>query len=149
MVDFSNLSAAALFDLRKKLEDSDCLLKVCKKTLLEKALAKLTKNELAEKIKEIKVQLALIFGFQDEIMPAKICWQFSQENESLKILGGVFGQGFLAKDKVIELAKLGSKKEVLTRLAAIMTCPFSGFVNVLKGNLRNLVFILKQIKVKQ
>ena len=41
LVDFSNLDSKSLFDLRERLEESNCLLKVTKKTLLEKTFEKL------------------------------------------------------------------------------------------------------------
>lgn len=145
-VDFSNLDSKSLFDLREKLGESNCLLKVTKKTLLEKTFEKLNKKNLSEKIKEIKVQLALVFGFQDEIIPAKICYQFSEENKNLKILGGIFEEEFLGKDKVIELAQLSSKTELLARFVRSLKSPVSGFVNVLEGNIKGLITVLAKVK---
>ena len=145
-VDFSNLDSKSLFDLRERLEESKCLLQVAKKTLLEKTLEKLGKKTLAEKIKQIKTQLALVFGLEDEIVPAKVCYQFSQENENLKILGGVFNEEFLEKEKVIELAQLPSKQELLSRFIGSLKSPISNIKNVLEGNIKGLICVLDAIK---
>ena len=147
-VDFSNLDSKSLFDLREKLEKSNCLLQVTKKTLLEKTFEKLGKKNLSEKIEEIKTQLALVFSFEDEIVPAKICYQFSMENENLKILGGIFNEEFLEKEKVIELAQLSSEEELLARFVGSLQSPISKFVNVLEANIKGLICALSAIKSK-
>ncbi|MDO8265140.1 MAG: 50S ribosomal protein L10, partial [Candidatus Parcubacteria bacterium] len=85
----------------------------------------------------------------DEVMPAKIAYQFSQKNANLKILGGLIESqrgSLLGTEQVIELAKLSSKEELLARLVGSIAAPMSGFANVLQGNIRNLVYVLNAIK---
>ena len=146
LVDFSSCDSKFLFELRDKLEKSNCLLRIVKKTLLKKTLESLSMKDISEKIDEIELQLALIFGFGDEIIPAKICYQFSKENENLIILGGIFGKEFLEKEKMIELAQLPSREEVLARFTGSLASPISGFVNTLKGNLKGLLYVLANAK---
>ena len=145
-IDFSNLNSESLFDLRDKLEKSDCLLKVAKKTLLEKTLENIGEKNLADKIKEIKTQLALVFGPSDGITPAKICYQFSKKNEQPKILAGVIDNQFLEKEKIIELAQLPSKEELMGKLAGSLNSPILQFVNVLKNNIKGLLYVLAKVK---
>ena len=69
----------------------------------------------------------------------------------MKILGGVTKNQkykFLTVQEVIDLALLPSKEEVFARLVGVLNAPIANFANVLKGNLRNFVFVLSQ-KVKQ
>ncbi len=146
LVDFSGCDSKFLFKLRDELEKSNCLLRVVKKRLLKKTLEGLTMKDISEKIGEIELQLALIFGFRDEIIPAKICYQFSKENENLIILGGILGKEFLAKEKIIELAQLPSREELTARFVGSLASPISGFVNTLKGNLKGLIYALSAIK---
>jgi len=145
-VDFSGCDSKFLFKLRDELEKSKCLLKIVKKTLLKKTLENLKMKNISEKIGEKKLQLALIFGFGDEIIPAKICYQFSKENENLRILGGIFGNEFVDKEKVIELAQLPSREELLARLVGILQNPIFGFVNTLKNNIKGLLYVLANAK---
>lgn len=145
-IDFSNIDSSELFNLRQKLKDSGCSLKVIKKTLLEKTLENMKMKELLEKIKGIKSQLALVFGFEDEILPSKICYEVSKTNENLEILGGYMDNEYLEQTKVLELAKLPSKTELLGRLVATLNNPVSNFVNVLENNIKGLFNVLKAIK---
>jgi len=147
LVDFSGLNVELLFKLKNELKQSGFLLKIVKKTLLEKALSTRGKKALSEKIAQIKGQLALVFGFKDEVIPAKICRAFAEKNEQLKILGGVLEDDFLTKERVLELAAIPSKAELLTRLLGSLQGPVNNFVYLLQGNIKGLLTVL--LKAKQ
>jgi large subunit ribosomal protein L10 len=66
-------------------------------------------------------------------------------NENLKIVGGLLGKSILSKEEVVALSKLPSKEELLAKLVGTLNAPVSGFVNVLAGNLRGLVQVLKAV----
>lgn len=137
------LNVADLFDLRRRLGEDDCLLKVVKKTLLRIVLKE--KNIKVDEEK-LKGEIALVFGFGDEIPSAKIPYNFSLENKNLKILGGVFENKFIDKERVVELAKIPTKEELLARVVGSIRAPLANFANVLQGNIKGLMYILKQIK---
>ena len=149
LIGFKGSNSISFFGLRNKLKESNCLLMVIKKTLLKKTLETLEQKNLAEKITEIKGELALAFGFEDEIMPAKISYESSKENKNLKILGGVFDGKLLEKDKVIELAQLPSREELLVRLKTTLQSPIFGFTGALKANIKKLLYIFSQITLNK
>jgi large subunit ribosomal protein L10 len=63
----------------------------------------------------------------------------------LKIVGGSLGKDALSKEEIIALSKLPSKEELLAKFVGTINAPVSGFVNVLAGNLRGLVNVLKAV----
>jgi len=138
-----NLKTKELSDLRKRLKVKDCLLAVVKKTLLNLTLKK---KKIAVDTKKLTGQLALVFGFGDEVSPAKITHQFSLESKNLKILAGFFDNQFRTKDEVIALAKIPSKEELLTKVVGSISAPISGFINVLQGNIKGLITVLAKAK---
>jgi len=140
--DISGLKVKDLTKLRRELKSEDSGLKVAKKTLLRIALKE---KKIDFDPKNLKGEIAIIFGFKDEIKPAKITFQFSNENENLKILAGFLENQFVGAEKIIELAKLPTKDELLRKLIFEISNPVSSFIYLLKENLRNLVFILQQI----
>ena len=87
----------------------------------------------------------MVLGFGDEVSPAKIPYQFSLGNENLKILGGFFEDKFRSAEEIIALAKIPSKQELFAKVVGSISSPISGFVNVLQGNIRNLVYALSKI----
>jgi len=95
-------------------------------------------------------KLAVVFGYQDEVTPAKVVNEFIKTNEAnLQINGGILENRFISKEQVISLAKLPSKLELLSKLVGTINAPVSGFVNVLAGNLRGFVTVLKAIEEKK
>ena len=55
---------------------------------------------------------------------------------------------FLSFEEVKELALIPSKDELLAMFIGSLQAPITGFVNVLGGNIRNLVGVLKAIESK-
>ena len=145
-VDFKGLKVKDLFKVRERLKKVNSRFFVTKKTLM-----KLVFKEKNIKVEEERLegQPAIIFGFKDEISPAKVTFQFSQENKNLKILGGYFENEFKKAEDIVFLAKLSSREELLGKLVGTLSAPISGFMNVLQGNMRKLVYVLSQIKVNQ
>ena len=144
-IDFQGVKVKDLSNLRKKIKEVGGQLKVAKKTLINLAL----KNLGFKLEKDLKGEIALIFAFEDSISPLKKTYQFSETNENLKILDGFFDGKFIEKEKVLTLAQLPNKEELLARLVGSISSPVSGFLNVLQGNLRGLVYILSQFKTNQ
>jgi len=144
--DFSRVNSKDLFSLRKKLKESGCLLKIGKKTLIRIAFGQ-SGISFWNKIKNnVPGQLALVFGIEDEIAPARISNEFFKKNENFKILGGIFENRFIEKNRVLELASLPSRDDLLAKLVGSLSSPISGFENVLIANTRSLVSILSQLK---
>ena len=88
--DYTGLKVNQVQELREKLrgEEIDC--QASKKTLIDLALSKAGLDGV--KVKDLPGQIAMVFGYKDEVMPAKILYDFSKENEDVKILSG-FIQG--------------------------------------------------------
>src|SRR3989344_2122474 len=123
--DFSKVSSKDLFDLRKKLKEAGCLLKIGKKTLIRIAFGQ-SNISFWNKIKNnIPGQLALVFGMEDEIAPARISNQFSKINENFKILGGIFESKFIEKERVLALANIPPRNELLSRLVGSLISPIA------------------------
>lgn len=145
-VDFKGLKTRDLSDLKRSLKKAQSELVVAKKTLLGLALKG---GELNFDVKRLEGQIAVVFGFKDEILPAKIVYQFSQKNEKLKVLGGIFDGNIIEKEKIIELAQLPSKEELLAGLVGRISSPIYGLVNVLQGNIKGLITILAKAKAEK
>ena len=143
LVDFTGLKVKDLSNLRKKLKAADNELKIAKKTLLELSLKRAS---LEIEMKKLKGEIALVFGYKEEVSPAKIVYQFSQENPNLKILGGFLENKFREAEEIITLAQLPSREELLIELVRNISSPISKLVNVFGGNIRSLVYVLSAIK---
>jgi large subunit ribosomal protein L10 len=131
-VDFSNVSSKEMFGLRKSLKEAGCNLKIAKKTLIRIAFGR-SNISFWNKIKLcIPGQLALVFGMEDEIAPARIANAFAKKQENFKILGGIFENRFIERDRVLVLANLPSRNELLSRLVGSFSSSIVGLARVLE-----------------
>ncbi|MCZ2846155.1 MAG: 50S ribosomal protein L10 [Candidatus Bathyarchaeota archaeon] len=144
-VNYDKLTVNEINDLRKKLRENKINYFIAKRTLLKRAFKE---SNLKIDIDELTGGLGLAFGFKDEVMPAKLMYDFSKEHKELKLIGGIFENKFIDKERVLELAKLPSHGELLAKTVFLFQSPISGLVNVLKGNLNKLVFALKAMQEK-
>lgn len=145
-VDIQGLKVKEIVSLRKKAKEAMGNLKVAKKTLINLALK--GKKEITDKIdiKAMSGEIAVLFGFEDPIKPLKSFYDFSRNNDNLKFVSGIIENSLLSKEEIVAMAQLPSKQELLARLLRGLNSPVSGFVNVLQGNIKGLVYILSSIK---
>ena len=130
--DFSKVNSKDLFSLRKKLKEAGCELKVGKKTLIRIAFGQ-SNISFWNKIKSVVPgQLALVFGMEDEITPSRISQQFTKTNENFKILGGIFEGRFIDREKVLVLAAIPSRNELLSRMVGSLASSMVGLVTVIE-----------------
>ncbi len=138
-VDFNKVPSKDMFGLRKSLKEAGCNLKIAKKTLVRIAFGQ-SGISFWKKIKEIVPgQLALVFGVEDEIAPARISNKFAKDHQTFKILGGIFpaqggpasGWEFIEKTRVLELAQIPPRDELLSRLVGSISSSMASFVRVL------------------
>lgn len=143
LVGITGLKVKDVSNLRKKLKTTNANIKVFKKTLAEIVFKE---NKMEFDKKNFKEEIALVFGFDDEVSPAKAVYQFSRENSKFKILGGFLENKFREKEDVIVLAQIPGREELLTKLVGSLSAPMSGLARVLQGNIKGLVYVLSAIK---
>jgi len=143
MTDYIGLDVAEMTELRDKLRDAGVDYKVVKNTLAKIAAVN---SDLSEINDFFRGPTAIAFGIEDVVSPAKILDEFAEDHEVLEIKGGYLNGQVISKEKVESLAKIPSREELLAKAFSSMKAPISGLVNVLSGNMRNLVSVLSQIK---
>lgn len=137
------LNVKTVEDLRKQLKKEGAEYLVAKKTLVKMA----TKDILpVEELDKIHGSVGLVLSYDDEVSGAKILHKFAKGNEKLNIAGGILENKYIDLAMIQRLAVLPTKHELLAKLVGTIQAPVSGFVNVLSGNLRNLVGVLAAIK---
>ncbi|MFA6160133.1 MAG: 50S ribosomal protein L10 [Parcubacteria group bacterium] len=143
--DFKGLAVKDMTVLRNELREKGIDFKVLKKTLISIALKD---AGIEMDLKKMEGQIAIAVSQGDEVEAAKIIAKMAKVNENLKIAGGILGKKILSKEEVMALSKLPSKDELLAKLVGTLNAPVSGFVNVLAGNIRGLVQVLKAVSEK-
>lgn len=146
LAQFKGLKVVADRELRVGLRQAKAEYKVYKNTLVKKAIGE-TVEGFDHKI--LTGPTSFIFS-AEPLSPAKFVAKFAKGNDALQIKGGIFNKKFISKDKVLEMASLPSREELLSKLVYMLNSPITRLVNVVQGPLRKLVYALSAVqKTKQ
>ncbi|MEK7580560.1 MAG: 50S ribosomal protein L10 [Patescibacteria group bacterium] len=127
IVDYYGLSVKNINVLRKAARSAEnCQYIVTKKSLMNIALKKMGFEDID--IKKLSGGLGIVFGFSDEITPAKIVATFAKTNEKIKITGGLLEGKLIDETMIKYLSKIPSKQELLTQLVWTLKAPISALV---------------------
>jgi len=144
LTSYTGLKVMDMNELRRGLQAEGVEYQAAKKTLLKVALEKAGIKDTDPK--NLEGSLALAFGYDDEVSAPKFLKKFQKSNENLKILGGIYEGQFISAEKILELASIPSKEELMAKLVWTIKGPLSGFYNALNGNLVGLVNVLNAVK---
>jgi len=145
MTDYRGMTVKEITDLRRKLRACKAEYRVVKNTFTVRALP-----EAHASLKPmLKGTMAVVFGFEDMVEPAKVLAAFIKEAEKPKILGGVVEGQYFEEKGITALAKLKSKEELRADVVGRLKSPLFGLVNALQGNIRKLVYALNAVKDKR
>ena len=139
---FKGLTASKMNELRRSLEDNDAELKVFKNRLIKRALEE---DSLKELVDFIEGPVALVFGYDDPILPVKVISDFRKEEDLPVVNGGYLdGKSFDGKS-FLELAAIPSKDELYGKIVGSLSSPLNSLVFILSGVPRKLITILSEI----
>ncbi|RJO61489.1 50S ribosomal protein L10 [candidate division WS5 bacterium] len=142
--DYKGLTVEEINEVRNNLREKGIEFKVIKNTLfglaVKRAKLDIDPKELANH------PVAVAFGYDDEVAPAKVVFNFAKDHESLEIVGGILEGKSIDAASVKSLAQMPSREELIAKMIGSMNAPVSNFVGVMHANLRNVVGVLNAIK---
>ena len=143
--DLTGLKVSEASSLRRKAEKEGVSVRLAKKTLLALAVKDAGLTEVDwNAFKGGSVAMLLTEG--DQVAPAKLLSEVLKEHEGMRALGGLLDRKWMSAAEVRALASLPSKEVLIAKVVGSIASPLSGMVNVLQGNLRNLVYALNEVK---
>jgi len=143
LTDYRGLTVSQDTQLRRKLRESAVEYRVVKNTMTRIAASELGISDLNP---FLEGPTAIAFSAVDPVAPAKIISQFSKDNKVLEIKAGLVEGKVIDVDGVKALASLPPREVLLAKLCGTMQAPIAGLVNVLQGNIRNLVYALEAVR---
>lgn len=129
--------------LRRKLREAGVEYNVVKNTMTRLAAQEL---EITGLDTYLEGPSAIAISKVDPVAPAKIISEFAKEFEIIEIKAGLLEGKVIDADGVKALANLPSREVLLAKLLGTLNVPITGFVNVLAGNIRNLVYVLEAVR---
>ena len=136
VTEYRGLTVEEITDLRRELQKNNGDYMVTKNTLAKLAV-KGTEYEVLTDL--FKGPIAIAFGFEDQVAPAKVLVDFVKKVKKGEIMGAALdGQIFDAKETK-KLAELPSKEELYAKLLGSINSPASGIVGSMNAVMSSLV----------
>ena len=144
--DYRGITAKEMVSLRQKLSEEGFEYKVAKNTLVRFAAKKAGKEQLESLLTG---PLALLFGYDDVVKPAKVLTQYIKSASSvLQVKGGVLGDQFVSTKQLSELANIPPREVLVSQFIGQLWSPVQRLHNVLSAPIGGLVNVL-QAKIQQ
>ena len=135
LADYSGLTVEKMTVFRQQCRENKVECRVVKNRLAKIA----ADNAGMGMIKDhLKGPIAIMFGPESQVDPAKIVAEFAKKNEAMEIVGGVVDGAFLDAGQVLALSKIPSKDELIAKMMGSINSPVSGLAMCLNGVMAGL-----------
>lgn len=145
LTNYRGLTVAQDTKLRAKLREAGVEYRVVKNTMARIAAREAGIEGLDE---HLEGPTAIAFSVTDPVAPARVISDFVKEHKlkALEVKAGLVEGKVIDAAGVKALANLPSREVLIAQVLAGMQSPIVGFVNVLQGSIRNLVYALDAVR---
>lgn len=143
LTNYRGLTVGQDTKLRRKLREAGVEYRVVKNTMTRIAAQEIGLEGLDA---YLEGPTAIAISMTDPVAPAKLISEFAKENKVLEIKAGIVEGKVIDAAGVKELASLPSREVLIAKMLGSMQSPISGFVNVLQGTIRNVVYVLEAVR---
>lgn len=135
LTDYRGITVQDVTELRANFRKSNSEYAVIKNNIIRRALAECK----IEGLDDVLVgPTAILMDDNDYLAPAKTLYNYTKKNDSYKIKGAILEGKVISVEEIIELAKLPSREELLSKLAGSLL-----------GTISKLAVGLDQVRVKK
>jgi large subunit ribosomal protein L10 len=129
VTEYRGLSVAQITRLRREVRQASGEYQVIKNTLVRRALKD---TGYADLERLLEGPNGWVFAYDDPVVLSKMLFKFADENEKIRIKGGVFEGEFLDPAKVKALSQMPSKPELQAKLLATIQAPATQLVRLMQ-----------------
>lgn len=145
LTNYRGLTVAQDTKLRRKLREAGVEYRVFKNTMTRIAAKEAGIDGLDP---YLEGPTAIAMSYTDPVAPAKIISDFVKEHklQALEIKAGLLEGTVIDVNGVKALSNLPPREVLIAQVLAGFQAPIAGFVNVLSGTMRNLVYALEAVR---
>ncbi len=136
LTDYRGISVEDVTELRANLRKSNSEYTVIKNNIIRRALAEAKIEGLEDSV--LEGPTAVVLDNNDYLAPAKVIYNYMKANDFYKIKGGILEGKVISVEEIIELAKLPSREELLSKLAGSLL-----------GTISKLAVGLDQVRIQK
>ena len=143
VTDYKGLSVEEITKLRRSIQKEDGDYMVTKNTLAKLAV-KGTEYEILTDA--LTGPVAIAFGFEDQVAPAKALAKFIKESKKGEILAAAMDGKLLSAADAKALANLPSKQEIYAKMLGCINSPASGIANSINAVMSSLTRAMAAVR---
>lgn len=143
VTEYRGLSVAQMTRLRREIRDASGAYQVIKNTLVRRALRDTAFGDL-EKL--LEGPNGWVFAYEDPVMLSKALCKFADDNDKLRIKGGVFEGRFMDPAGVKVLSQMPSKPELQAKLLAMINAPATQLVRLIQEPGSRVVRLVESLR---
>ena len=143
VTDYKGLSVEEITKLRRSIQKEDGDYMVTKNTLAKIAIKGTEYEVLAD---ALTGPVAIAFGFDDQVAPAKALAKFIKETKKGEILAAAMDGKLLSASEAKALANLPSKHEIYAKMLGCINSPASGIANSINAVMSSLTRAMAAVR---
>ena len=141
--EYKGYSVEEITKLRRSIQKDGGDYMVTKNTLAKLAIKDTPYEVLAE---TLTGPIALAFGFEDQVAPAKALSNFTKETKKGEIVAAAMDGRLMSADEAKALATLPSKEEIYAKMLGCINSPASGIANSVNAVMSSLVRAIAAVR---
>lgn len=143
VTEYKGFSVEEIMNLRRKLQKDGGDYMVTKNTLAKIAVKDTQYEVLTE---TFKGPIALAFGFEDQVSPAKNLAAFIKEAKKGEVIAAALDGKLLSAADAKALANLPSREEIYAKMLGCINSPASGMANATNSVITQLVRTMAAVR---
>ena len=143
VTDYKGLSVEEITKLRREIQKEDGDYIETKNTLAKIAIKGTEYEVLAD---ALTGPVAIAFGFDDQVAPAKALAKFIKESKKGEILAAAMDGKLLSAAEAKALATLPSKQEIYAKMLGCINSPASGIANSINAVMSSLTRAMAAVR---
>lgn len=143
---YAGLNVANQTVLRSLVKNAGGEFTISKNNLIKLALKDHLDSLSGDMNKALDGPTAILFSNKDTVSALKILVKFAKDHDLPEVKIGLIDGKVITLEEINHLATLPGKDELIVMLIGQLNAPTHGLVNVLRGNLRGLIQVIKSMK---
>ncbi len=146
LTDFTGINVEAMTELRYQMRENNVNFTVVKNTLLRRIFNEIEVNNDEGVYTMMEGPTALAYAI-DEVLPIKIIKKFANDHKGLpRVKGGFVSGETYEVGKLMRLADIPSRDELIAKFMGSARSPLQGFVSVSSGIIRKFFYAVNALR---
>ncbi|MBR1680740.1 50S ribosomal protein L10 [bacterium] len=146
ITEYRGFTVEEITNLRRELQKNGADYMVTKNTLAKIAVKGTEYEVLTD---ALKGPVAIAFGFEDPVSPAKVLSKFIKDTKKGEIVGAALDGKLLSAAEAKALANLPSKEEIYAKMLGSINSPASGIVGSINAVMASLTRAVAAVRDKK